>query len=72
MKNPKKITFRITSADIIHGFQIVSASINVMIFPGCFTIITWIPPEDAKGEFLIVCNEYCGTNVMYAKLIIER
>jgi cytochrome c oxidase subunit 2 len=74
LKNPKKITFRITSPDVIHGFQIVGTNVNVMVFPGYFTIVTWEPPLDAQGEFLIICNEYCGTyhQAMYAKLIILR
>jgi len=74
LKNPKKVIFRITSTDVIHGFAIIGTNVNVMVFPGYFTIVTWEPPQNAQGEYLIICNEYCGTyhSTMYGKLIIER
>ena len=74
LKNPKKVIFRVTSADVQHGFEIVGTNVNFMVFPGYIAEITWYPPEDMEGEFLIVCNEYCGLGHqnMYGKLIIER
>lgn len=74
LENPKKVIFRITSADVQHGFEIVGTNVNFMVFPGYIAEITWYPPNDAEGEYLIVCNEYCGLGHqnMYGKLIIVR
>ncbi len=74
LENPKKIIFRITSADYIHGFEIVGTPVNVMVFPGYIAEVEWIPPKNLKGEFLILCNEYCGVghSNMKGLLIIER
>ncbi|MCE4617166.1 MAG: cytochrome c oxidase subunit II [Desulfurococcales archaeon] len=74
LENPKKVIFRVTSADVVHGFQIVGTNVNFMVFPGYIAEITWYPPSDLEGEHLIVCNEYCGIahQDMWAKLVIER
>ena len=67
----KPITFRLTSADVTHGFQIVGTNGNTMIVPGYVSQFT--TTFTAPGEYLIVCNEYCGAghHLMSAKLIVE-
>jgi cytochrome c oxidase subunit 2 len=67
----KPVTFRLTSIDITHGFQIVGTNGNTMIVPGYVSQFT--TTFDQPGEYLIVCNEYCGTghHLMSAKLIVE-
>jgi cytochrome c oxidase subunit 2 len=64
------VTFRMTSADVIHGFQIVGTNGNTMVVPGYVSQFTTVFSE--AGEYLIVCNEYCGLghHVMSAKLIV--
>lgn len=68
----KRVTFRITSSDVIHGFQIVRTNANSMVIPGYVSQFTmtfkW------PGEYLIVCNEFCGLghHLMQAKLIVEE
>ena len=52
------VTFRVTSPDVIHGFQIVGTNANATIIPGYVSQFTVTFPE--PGEYLIVCNEYCG------------
>ncbi len=66
------VTFRLTSADVIHGFQIVGTNGNTMVVPGYVSQFT--TTFDRPGEYLIVCNEYCGLahHVMQAKLIVEE
>jgi cytochrome c oxidase subunit II len=71
VKAGKKITFRLTSPDVVHGFQIVGTNANVMVVPGYvsqFSIVL-----DKPGEYLVVCNEYCGLahHLMSARLIVE-
>lgn len=65
------VTFRITSPDLIHGFQIARTNSNAMVVPGYVTQFTTIFEE--AGEYLIVCNEYCGLghHNMFGTLIVE-
>jgi cytochrome c oxidase subunit II len=65
------VTFRLTSADVVHGFQIVGTNGNAMVIPGYVTQFTLTFPN--PGEFLIVCNEYCGLSHhrMAGKLVVE-
>ena len=66
------VTFRLTSPDVIHGFQIVRTNGNAMVVPGYVSQFT--TRFDRPGEYLIVCNEYCGLahHNMYATLIVEE
>lgn len=61
VKIPKGATVKImaTSKDVIHGFEVAGTNINMMIEPGYVNEYT--QKFDKKGEFLILCNEYCGT-----------
>jgi cytochrome c oxidase subunit 2 len=67
----KPVTFRVTSVDVVHGFEIVGTNGNTMVVPGYVSQFT--TTFATPGEYLIVCNEYCGTghHVMSAKLIVE-
>jgi cytochrome c oxidase subunit 2 len=67
----RRVTFRLTSADVTHGFQVVATNGNAMVVPGYVSQFTTVFPE--PGEYLIVCNEYCGLghHLMMGKLIVE-
>jgi cytochrome c oxidase subunit 2 len=67
----KPVTFRLTSADVIHGFEIAGTNGNTMVVPGYVSQFT--TTFATPGEYLIVCNEYCGTghHLMSAKLVVE-
>ena len=68
----RPIRFRLSSADVIHGFQIVRTNANVLVVPGYVSeLVTTFP---RAGEYLIVCNEYCGLShhLMQARLIVEE
>lgn len=54
-----KVTFLVTSPDVVHGFQLTGTPVNMMIVPGHINSLTYTFEE--TGEFLILCNEYCGT-----------
>lgn len=54
-----KVTFLVTSPDVVHGFQLTGTPVNMMIVPGHINSLTYTFEE--AGEFLILCNEYCGT-----------
>ena len=66
------VTFRMTSPDVIHGFQVVGTNANAMVIPGYVTQFT--TTFHRPGEYLVVCNEYCGLShhLMQARLIAEE
>ena len=68
----REVALRITSADVTHGFEVAGTNVNVMVVPGYVTEAR--TRFDRPGEYLVVCNEYCGTahHVMSAKLIVEE
>ena len=52
------ITFRVTSADVVHGFLIAGTTINLMLVPG---YISSIPARfSTPGERHMPCHEFCG------------
>lgn len=53
-----EVTFTMTSKDVTHGFQIAGTNVNAMVMPGYVQTITQTFNE--PGEYLILCNEYCG------------
>jgi len=67
----RPVTFRLTSADVIHGFEVVGTNANAMAIPGYVSqfTLTFAKP----GEYIIVCNEYCGTlhHNMVGRLIVK-
>lgn len=53
-----KVKFIATTKDVVHGFQIAGTNINMMLEPGY--VSEFVTTVDKTGEFLILCNEYCG------------
>jgi cytochrome c oxidase subunit 2 len=52
------ITFRLTSADVLHGFMVDGTTVNAMLVPG---YVSTIPVRfAAAGERHIPCHEFCG------------
>lgn len=62
------IHFTLTSKDVIHGFQIVGTNANAMVMPGHIQKIT--QTFDAAGDYLVLCNEYCGAGHQVMATII--
>jgi cytochrome c oxidase subunit 2 len=64
----------ISSTDLLHGFSIVGGgqNINLQIAPGHAYGATFTPGE--AGEYLVVCNEYCGLghHAMKGRIIVEE
>jgi cytochrome c oxidase subunit 2 len=65
------ITFRITSSDVIHGFQVIGTNVNTMAVPGYVsqTTVTF----DKPGQYAIACHEYCGVfhHEMVGSLVVK-
>ncbi len=66
-----EVRFRMTSADVIHGFNIERTNVNAMLIPGQVTEMTY--RFERPGEHLIICHEYCGLghHLMYGRFIVE-
>jgi cytochrome c oxidase subunit 2 len=54
----ERVTFKVTSADVIHGFAIAETNINTMVIPGQVAEVTAV--FDETGTYGLVCHEYCG------------
>jgi cytochrome c oxidase subunit II len=54
-----KVTFRGTSADVVHGFLVTGTNANAMLVPGYIT--TFTTEFLHEGEHLMPCHEFCGT-----------
>ena len=66
-----EVTFRVTSRDVIHGFEITGVALNMMLIPGQVSVAT--TSFDEPGQHLIICHEYCGIGHqnMYATIIVD-
>ncbi|MEJ0003432.1 MAG: cytochrome C oxidase subunit II [Pararobbsia sp.] len=67
------VTFRATSADVVHGFLITRTNINSMLEPGY--VSTFHTTFDKPADHLMPCHEYCGVGHegMWAHVkVIER
>ncbi|MGN1402487.1 MAG: cytochrome c oxidase subunit II [Bacillus sp. (in: firmicutes)] len=54
-----KVKIIATTKDVIHGFEVAGTNINMMLEPGY--ISEYVTTFNKTGEFLVLCNEYCGT-----------
>ena len=63
-----KVKFIATTRDVIHGFSVTGTNINLMLEPGY--VSEYVTVANQAGEYLIVCNEYCGIGhtMMYSML----
>jgi cytochrome c oxidase subunit 2 len=67
------VTFRATSADVVHGFLIDGTNINLMLVPGYVSSLG--ARFDAPGERLMPCHEFCsvGHEGMWGRIqIIDK
>ena len=66
-----KVTFFVTSPDVVHGFDIVHTDINMMAVPGWVNEQTHVFKD--KGTYLLLCHEYCGLGHqnMFAKIEVQ-
>ena len=52
------VKFRLTSADVVHGFLINGTAINLMLVPG---YVASLPARfETPGERYMPCHEFCG------------
>jgi len=65
------VTLYLSSADVVHGMQILGTNVNLMAIPGTVNLAT--VHFDREGEFPVVCHEYCGDKhqSMAARFVIR-
>ena len=65
-----KVTFRLASADVLHGVHVPFTNMATMVVPGYVSQVTTSFPK--PGEYSFLCNEYCGLGhqQMWSRLIV--
>jgi cytochrome c oxidase subunit 2 len=68
----RPVRFRLTSADVVHGFMVAGTNANAMVMPGYVTQFTTAFPT--PGDYLIVCHEFCGNghHAMFGRVLVEE
>jgi cytochrome c oxidase subunit 2 len=52
------VKFRLTSADVVHGFLLPDTNVNTMVVPG---FVAEVRTKFARtGDYEMPCHEYCG------------
>lgn len=61
----------VSAIDLQHGFSLMPLNMNFHVLPGYDHVLTITPTS--KGEFPIVCNEFCGIghHLMTGRIIVE-
>jgi cytochrome c oxidase subunit II len=64
------VKFRLTSADVVHGFLLPDTNVNTMVVPG---FVAEVRTSFAQpGEYAMPCNEFCGLghHAMWARVSV--
>lgn len=71
VKQGANITFRVTSADVLHGFEVQGTDINLTAVPGEIGVVSHVFRK--PGTYYIICNEYCGLmhHAMASPIIVD-
>ena len=72
LKKGKEYILHLSATDVNHGFNLMPININFQVVPG-YDYGLKITPDQA-GEFMVVCNEFCGIghHNMVGKIIVEE
>ena len=64
------VRFRLTSADVTHGFFVGETNTNAMVVPGFITTVR--TKFTQTGEYKMPCDEYCGFghHAMVARVVV--
>ncbi len=71
LKEGQTYRLHLSSVDLQHGFSLLPMNMNFQVLPGYDFVLTLTPTE--KGEFDIVCNEFCGIghHIMTGRIIVD-
>ena len=64
------VRFRLTSADVTHGFFVQSTNTNAMVVPGYVTSVR--TSFESTGTYQMPCDEFCGFghHAMAARIVV--
>jgi cytochrome c oxidase subunit II len=64
------VQFRLTSADVTHGFFVQSTNTNAMVVPGYITSVS--TNFEHPGNYEMPCDEFCGFghHAMAARVVV--
>jgi cytochrome c oxidase subunit 2 len=64
------VRFRLTSADVVHGFFVQSTNTNAMVVPGYITNVR--TSFERPGTYQMPCDEFCGFghHAMAARVVV--
>jgi cytochrome c oxidase subunit II len=64
------VKFRLTSADVVHGFLLPDTNVNTMVVPGYVAEVR--TRFAAPGEYAMPCHEFCGLGhqAMWARVSV--
>lgn len=65
------VKFRLTSADVVHGFLLPDTNVNTMVVPGFVAEVR--TRFAAPGEYAMPCHEFCGLGhqAMWSHVSVE-
>lgn len=71
LKQGQTYRLHVSSPDLQHGFSLLPMNMNFQVLPGYDHVLTITPTQ--KGEFSLVCNEFCGIghHLMTGKIIVD-
>ena len=71
LKEGQTYRLHISSSDLQHGLSLLPMNMNFQILPGYDHVLTLTPTT--KGEFEIICNEFCGIghHLMTGRIIVD-
>lgn len=74
METGQTYTLEFLAKDVIHGLSLqmgLAGSRNAVLTPGMMTTLEVMPTQ--PGEYLFLCNEYCGVGhqFMSGKIVVE-
>ncbi len=71
VKQGATVTFHVTSADVLHGFEVQGTTLNATAVPGAVGTVSY--RFDHAGTYHIICNEFCGIehHAMTGRIIVD-
>lgn len=71
LKAGQTYRLHLSSMDLQHGFSLLPMNMNFQVLPGYDHVLTLTPT--VKGEFSVVCNEFCGIghHLMTGRILVE-
>lgn len=71
LKEGQTYRLHVSAVDLQHGFSLLPVNMNFHMVPGYDHVLTITPTK--KGDYQIICNEFCGIghHLMTGKIIVE-